>query len=166
MADWYAFRTRPGREFEAQHQIDRSGHETVLPVEFKYRRVNRYSKRRELRAYPAMPRYVFAKASPHLEITRTRHVQGVVSLGGSNRPIPPRAAAHILNSSMDAAEYLLAPNPHRSFRKDDLVRLTDGPFEGHVVRVASINRGKACVIVAVFGAHRKIHVPLEILEAA
>lgn len=62
--EWYAIQVVPQKEFVAQEIMRRQGFVTYVPVEYRWRKWNKYTKKKEKRRFPMLPRYLFVGFEP------------------------------------------------------------------------------------------------------
>src|SRR5690554_3496430 len=87
---WYALDVLRQKEYLAGHILQRMGCQTFIPTETKFRRKNRYAKKKTEIAFAALPGVVFAGFSgpPNwYDVMRLSVVTGVLSLDGKPRRI-------------------------------------------------------------------------------
>jgi len=176
---WYALKTPPQREFAAQHILENfadRGIKTFVPVRKEWRRRNRYSKAKELRSYPVMPRYVFAGFEPGrarwYDLFKFPVLVGVVGVCGEPRRVRYHGEDGLGSFIGRYPNGITAPKEQRFMRSNhefaigDTVEVIGGPFDGQKVPVLEISGEKALVNMYLFGAEQKITVRLEDLSAA
>lgn len=193
---WYALRTAPQRESLAALMIPkRTGYTVFMPVEYKWRRQARYTRKRARVAIPMFRGYIFARIDadvrwqelieievPSKEIgpeikTRAdkdrlftvdsvRILQGVVGFNGRPAPISDVAMEDLFRLHGKTVPHRKSVSTHRSINVGDLVLITGVGFDGHQFEVRSIGKGEAKVAMKWFGTVRETTVPMESLEAA
>lgn len=171
---WYALYCPPQKEFAAQAILKRYGLETYVPVRRDWRKRNKFTKTKELRAYPLAPRYIFAGFPPGIplwfDLFRLPLITGVVGIVDVPMRIDPRPLARLMALYPNG---IVAPDEQRhmatgeEFAIGDEVLVIDGPFDGLKVPVKSIKGDKATVTLQLFaGAVQELDLPIEILQAA
>ncbi len=176
---WYALVTKSGAERPVAAQLERRGLVTVVPIRREERLVNRHSKRRHMIELPLLPRYVFVGfgygcASGYDEELRSFFalqrdltlVQAVVGMEGLPRRMDAEKVAAFIVRSGVVIKMLPVPQDKRPAEGDDAT-ITDGPFEGNVVRVREIRGAEARVLMPFFGnPEYEVGVPLANLSKA
>jgi transcription antitermination factor NusG len=170
---WYILKVEPQKEFAAEQIIDKRGGMSFVPVEVKYPRLSRHSKKRDKRAvpkrYPIFPGYVFAGFNgiiPMHQLARLYVVKGVVGLEGRPYEVPSSIINSLRAQSGKSLPRRSSPNPHKSFDVGETVEITGGPFEGWSLPIVGISGTMAEFIVQFMGKEQKVKVPLQMLEAA
>jgi transcription antitermination factor NusG len=171
--------TPPQRELEAVDCLKRHGYDAWTPVEYRWRSIGPLRKRRkEVRPYPMLPRYVFVALPPsasfyHLRAiafpTPTPHrahsvIAGYLERDGMPATLTSTEAAALRKISTDAPPRSIPLN--RGFSPGEQVLIVDGPFKGWTTRVDRISRKRASCTLEFFGSTRVIEFDLIQLEAA
>ena len=171
--------TPPQRELEAVDCLKRHGYDAWTPVEYRWRSIGPLRKRRkEVRPYPMLPRYVFVALPPsasfyHLRAiafpTPTPHrahpvIAGYLERDGMPATLTSTEAATLRRISTDAPPRSIPLN--RGFSPGEQVLIVDGPFKGWTTRVDRISRKRASCTLEFFGSTRVIEFELIQLEAA
>lgn len=83
--DWFILLTSPQKEQTAQLLLRNRGYTTYLPVEHKFRKANKFAKRK-IKTYPAARGCLFvgfpAGTRPWYDVFQTYHVKGVLAAQG------------------------------------------------------------------------------------
>lgn len=162
---WYVAIVPAQRELDTQKLLEAHGYQTLVPIEYKWRRKNRYSRSRVEVRQPLLPRYVFVgiEGEPYWwHLRQFPWLQGFLGKDGIPRPLPPEAVRALEGLNFAIPTF----NPHKSIRAGDQVQFASGPMHGKVARVRKIVSKRARVLIVVFNSLREVEVPLEILEAA
>lgn len=161
--------TAPQKEFLVERILRENGFEAFCPVEWRWRRVRHRSKKREQFARPKLRPYVFltlegpAVALDGVLLNRAR----VRYLGENGLPTAlPESAIGILAKLHEEPRKVKARNTHMTFRKDEVVKITEGPFEGETVSIKDIKGKHAVILRRMFGAEREMLISFDELEAA
>jgi transcriptional antiterminator NusG len=172
--DWYALTVPPQKEFAAQEIIHRRGVATFCPFESMWRQKSRYTREKDLRSYPIMPRYVFVgfERDPNAPVSwyHVFQIPLVLSVVGFNGE--PKTVSNMADFIARFRNGLKRPSAeahmrtHREYGVGDLVTFVEGPFSDLKVKVENINNGHAFFTIGMFGAERQMSIPLEKLEAA
>ena len=166
---WYALQSVPMKEFAAFTALRRHGMTGFLPVEYRWRRHNRWTRRRMRVAYPMFVGYLFVQCDgelPWMTLLEIDAVRGVVAFDGKPAPIADSAMRGLMRVSGVSVPHRASVNTHRSLRPGDLAMIAAGPFRDRTVTIEQIDKGKARIFLDLFGVVRPIDVPLEHLEAA
>lgn len=170
---WFALRVPPQKEFVAREILRRKGVATFLPVERVWRRRNKYTKIKELRQFPLMPRYVFTgfpKRVPiWFDVFALPVITGVVGINGEPKVLDELGMERIMKlyeNAIDAPKEQKWMPTHREFSAGDPVQIMGGPFDGMTVPVVEIVGAHAKVLIALFNGETPVNIPLEQLYAA
>lgn len=169
---WYALQTPPQKEIVAQIILETRGVEAYLPVREEWRRKNKYTKEKQLRQFPEMPRYVFAGFDPGFSswrhwLHRIPVITGVVGLDGEPRRIvfEGDGLAHMMraypNSTYVAPKEQKYMHTHQEFSVGDVVEILDGPLAGRELPVVSIRKSSAIFRLIMLGVEQEIALPLD-----
>lgn len=160
---WYCFRVSPQKEMAVQHIMRRCGFRAEVPTEVKWKRQNRYQKRRPVE-YPKLTGYVlvrFEKEPPWFWLFhKLRCVHSVVGMGGQPTPISEKAIGTLGRAMTDT---------RKSFAPGERARIAEGmdhPMEGYAGRVEAIRGEKAKMILEFLGSQREVEIAIDVLEAA
>ncbi len=150
MITWYAAYTQPNAEAKAVDQLQRQGYSVYLP---RYRRWVRHARKRALVSRPLFPRYLFVGLDRLTQrwrpIRSTVGVVGLVTGGDEPVAVSPAIIETLRRREGDGAFDALSPV--RRLRSGDAVRVTDGPFEDVVGRLAGL------------ADHERVHILLDLL---
>lgn len=170
---WYALRTPAQKEFIAQEILTQKGLVTYCPTDKRWRRRNRFQKHKELIGYAMLPRTVFVGFEPGIppwfDIFALPAVSSVVAINGKPMRLDPQGMSNLINNYANGIQ---RPKEEqhmqtgKEFRAGDLVRVSDGPFDGMVVPVHEIRGREARVFLELFGGRHEVAIPAELLEAA
>lgn len=166
---WYALTVAPQKEFVAEKVLKNMGHDALVPVEFKWRRADRYSNKKKVHPYAMMNGYVFAGFNGHvpwMQLRETPCITGVVGFQGEPAQIPTKAVNDIRELSGQEIAFMKSIDVRRSFRAGDMVRVSSGPLQGQFIKIKRIVADRAHSIFEFFNRTYPIELPLEILEAA
>lgn len=170
---WYALRVPPQKEFVAREILKRKGVATFLPVERVWRRRNKYTKEKELRQFPLMPRYVFTGFPKRIpiwfDVFALPVITGVVGVNGDPQVLDEIGMARIMKlyeNAIDAPKFEKHMATHKEFAIDDSVQILGGPFDGLIVPVVSLFGAHAKVLISLFGGDMPVEIPIERLVAA
>lgn len=176
--DWYALLVPPQKEFVAQEILKRQGYLTFVPFERKWRHRSRYTKEKELRDYPMLPRYVFTAfrktgedgnslVPKWLDLFRLQIVKGVVGLHGEPKRINgvPELIRKYRNGLKRADEEKFM-RTHKEYAAGDLAVIKDPRFMDRVVTVEKIENGHAWFKIELFNEEMELSLPAHSLEAA
>lgn len=166
---WYAARTPPQKEFYAERVLSRAGYNAILPTESKWRRRSRYTKQKRLVHYPLLCRYLLIgfDAEPNwFALFSTRAVQSIVGIAGEPRQIAYEAVARFIYRQDQAPREQQFMTTYQEHKTGDLVRIIDGAFEGHKVRVEAIYGARARVLLDFLGDPQKVSIRLDYLHSA
>jgi transcription antitermination factor NusG len=165
---WYVLVVPPQHELPIERILQRQlGMDAFCPIQFRWRRVNSRQKVRKYVPYVMASRYIFVgtRGEPQWHrIFGTRLFSGVLSIEGEPVVIPPATMRGLFARSGEEAARESAVRLNRSIVGGDTVRIIEGPFQGHEVKVADMNRHTARVVVELFKSAREIEVDVGALE--
>jgi transcriptional antiterminator RfaH len=129
--DWYVAYSKPGGESRAKLFLEAEGATVYLPM---YRRTIRHSGRVEACLRPVFPRYLFFTNLHLSKAKSTPGVSQVVQFGGEYVLVGEGVIQSIRDMEDETGAVSFEPTPHIPSlpHKGGLVRITDGPFEGHL----------------------------------
>lgn len=157
---WYAFRTRPQREFRARDELLKHGIGSVVPSEFRFRRRARSNKRIRIER-ASLTGYILVNLPGDIgwwELLSLDDIAAVVGMNG--QPIA------ICQSEIDRVTNHASRSQKASpFRRGDTVVVAEGPLADHKARVIGISREHATIIMEMLGASREVKMSLDNLEA-
>ncbi|MEL6257566.1 MAG: transcription termination/antitermination NusG family protein [Pseudomonadota bacterium] len=171
-ASWFAFRVEPQKERLAAQMVRNGGVFATVPLAQKWRRKNRFQKKRQAVKYPVMSGYILARLegetlfdmpwrtvfSPHL-------VKSVV--GANDRPLELSAQQvdnFLLkerNGVFSDATIFKNMRTHGEFELGDLVEFTAQGFEGCKGRVVGLTEREARILAPFLGGEREIRAPVD-----
>lgn len=168
--DWYALLVPPQKEFAAQEVLRRFGVASFCPFESAWRQRSRYTREKELRHYPIMPRYVFAGFSSRPDwylLFTLPIISSVVGIHGQ----PARVSGlpdliRRFRNGLRRPEHERHMRTHREYAAGDMAVIVDSAMAGRVVHVTSIENGHAFFTMEMFGAEMRLSLPADKLEAA
>lgn len=170
--DWYALLVPPQKEFVAQEILKRQGVVTFCPFDSMWRFRSRYSKTKELKNYPMMPRYVFAgfkpaKTPPWYDVFALQIIKGVVGLHGE--PLTVKGVPdliHRFRNGLKRPEEERYMQTHKEYAPGDMAVIIDPRFQDRIVQVDSIKGGFAYFRIELFNGVHELHLPADMLVAA
>jgi transcription antitermination factor NusG len=170
---WFPLRAAPLREFKAECEIVRAGKYVEVPREYRQRK--RYSgRRRPLSDTPIVrPLYGnwlfvrFPRGFDHEFVKRLMErgllIGYAVDADGKPRAISHSEMIQIRRNGMESEDLILCEE--LPFKVGQEVKITDGPFGGHKITIASLEEGKARGDVYLFGRPTPIELEFDQLEA-
>lgn len=168
--DWFILLTSPQKEQTAQLLLRNRGYTTYLPVEHKFRKANKFAKRK-IKTYPAMRGYLFIGFAPGehtwYDVFQTYHVKGVLAAQEEPYRLVGDQVGVMVRKYADG---LQRPSVERymrtgkEFNVGDTVRIAEGAFEGWKLPVVEIRGGYASMLGNILGSDQTIRVPLDICE--
>lgn len=168
--DWYALTVPPQKEFAAQEIMKRRGFTSFCPFESVWRKRSRFTKEKELRHFPIMPRYLFVGFSNQpswYDIFRIPLIVSVVGLEGKPATLAnmPRFVSNFRNGLRrpDAEKHM---QTHREYKIGDTAIVVEGALVDRLVNVEEITDGHAFFTLEMFGTERRLSVPAAHLAAA
>lgn len=167
---WYALTVPPQKEFAAQDILSRRGVVTFCPFESLWRKKSRYTKEKELRHFPVMPRYVFAgfSAEPSwYHVFRMPLIVSVVGLKGEPAPIDGMTnLVGMFRNGLRRPSAERHMRTHREYNVGDAAVVVDGPLADRIVKVEEIRGGHAIFRMELLGSEHRLSIALDKLEAA
>jgi len=146
---WFAVRTKPRKEFEAESNLAEQGFEVWLPKAL--RRV-RHARREVIKPVAFFPGYLFVHLTPEQRRWHAiRYTRGVIDLVHFGEVYPPVPEAFVLAlRAQENEDGFLPGDEHEQgapiYRPGEIVEITHGAFAGLVAQVLAM-RGKDRVIV-------------------
>ena len=170
---WYILVSTPQGDMAAQRILRDKGVYSIVPLDFRYRKASKYTKRKMRVVSPAMPGYLFVGMEEGEEdwpaILGLNVVRGVVGVDGCPKPVDGCVVLAFLQSGADKwsvpKEYKFMRS-NKEFDIGDEVEIVVGPFSGQVTKVKAIEGSDAKIQLMVFGSTQDIAFPLDGLEAA
>lgn len=169
--NWYAVHTYSGHENKVKTNIERRAesmnlkekiHEILVPTEAEIR--NRGGKKTEVKR-KVFPGYVLINmvlddATWYL-VKSTTGVTGFVSSGNKPVPLQEREMKEII-----AAATGEAPRPKTTWEKNQVVRVTAGPFADFTGKIEDVNeqREKLRVLISIFGRDTPVELDFNQVE--
>lgn len=132
LSDWFVVRTQTNRERWAAENVARAGYTYYLPELMEPIRIVRGGvRRRELRARPLFPAYLFAQAE-HGQWHALLRSFGVVGLvqGAGGFPAMMRGNAIALIKALERDGVIELPKSATGFQPNQPVRITSGAYAG------------------------------------
>lgn len=131
MKRWYAIHCKPREDARAEANLQFQSYEVFRPLA-RLRR--RHQGRQTTVTESLFPRYLFVQLDDSAEnwapIRSTRGVAGMVKFG--NRPAEvPETIIRALEAQLDPDTRCVDLTRQSEWRKDQRVRITEGPFAGH-----------------------------------
>ena len=124
--NWYLVRTKRGKERCVYDQLRMTVPQVFLPL-LRTRLLRRG--RGEWGALPLFPNYLFAKFDLHeryFDVKYLPGVAGLVSAGDEPIPVPSLVVDEIRRRGVEG----IVEAKEDALKKDDYVRVTEGPFRG------------------------------------
>ena len=155
--------TKYGCEVNVSKQLLEIGCRVIFPVEHRYSRVSRRTKKRVCRTYPLLPGYCVAGFPLEVDLYRLPRIRNVYDvLLQDSRP-------YVLTN--DEVHWLQVLEKSRIERggsnlvqEGSIVKIRDGPLSGMQTRVESIHKKKARVSVNILGSIRDLEILIADLE--
>lgn len=125
--NWYTVYTQAGKEAVAEINLLNQGFEPYLP---RYHRRRRHARRVDTVLSPLFPRYLFVRLDPAAQ--RWRSVNGTfgVSYMLTDGATPIVVPDKMINVIREREEGGIVNVQAPSFHKNQVLRITDGPFDG------------------------------------
>lgn len=165
---WYALVVAAQKEFVAEKLLQKRGYKSFVPIEVRWRRVNRHSRKMAPWNYPMFPRYTFAGFSgcpPWHELADMTMIRGVVGFDGAPRPLPDgviETLERISGSFMPGQ----SPSRRRSFAIGDEVVIEFGALQSRRGKLQRIVGKRAKVLLDFFSSTTEVDLPIDFLAAA
>lgn len=164
---WYALVVAAQKEFVVEKLLRKRRHKAFVPIEIRWRRVNRYSRKMGPWHYPMFPRYTFAGFVGHPpwhELYDLSMVHGVVGFNGAPQPLPEGVIETLERIS---GSYLPGQSPsRRSFAIGDDVVIEFGVMQSQRGKLQSIAGKRARVLLEFFSTCTEVDLPIDFLAAA
>ena len=163
---WYACRTRPRAEKQADRLLRLRGVESYLPL---LDQVRQWTDRRKRVGFPLFAGYVFARFGVAMaqEVLRTPGVLEIIRHDGSPAPVRDEEldAIRILVAGVNAGGS--SPEPVEFLHEGQEVIVTEGPFGG-IRGMLVEDRSRTRVVIRLSALRRALSVelPREMLRAA
>lgn len=175
---WFAFTTTPSRETAAREMLGEYAAETRLPRGVRELKRSPRGKVRK-RSYPLMAGYAFAgfdapqRLARLLEALETAHMRGqrlavrrlVATAAGNPLELKIDGDGRPWWETMDYSTVQLEGGEARplGWGRGDIVRMTEGPFEGFRGPVERVNGERARLLLDMFG--RSVPLEIDVTEA-
>lgn len=189
---WHVLITEPRREFLALDALEGLGADVLLPVEYRWHDVRRSGGRtgkrqkpeKEVRTHALFPRYIAVGFDrwPDWNV-----IAALKSVPTPKRPVALPVISDILRHPgtceplmvgatdvlrfrhlSDADGPRVAPIRRYNVQVGDRVRIVDGPFAGHTVKVTNIKKNSEAIagLAQLFGTEVSVTLDLMSIEAA
>ena len=173
-AQWFAASTHPKQEILAMENLMAQDFEAFLPL--VSRQTTRWSptshRKKPVTVKEALyPNYVFVRfdrqASTWWDINTTRGIRKLISFSdGKPKPIPDGAVDWLIHQSRAGGFEEMAGYIRRAFKPGSMLKITDGPYEGHKVECIEDAVDTIRAFLSCFGGRIAITIPVELIEAA
>ena len=162
------------RGFVIETLLRRAGFQVFLPTKKVWRRKSKYSKEKQLVAYPLLVGWVFVGwpkgENRWLDLFRVSLVYEVAGIDGRPYLIPQSIMDDMFKRwggrSTKAPERERFMRTHHEFKIGDRVRVVEGPFDGVLVRVVELRGPDARVVLKLLGGEQILQIHSMNLEAA
>jgi transcription antitermination factor NusG len=137
--DWFVVRTQPQRERYAAENVARAGYRTYFPKTVEsVRRIVGGKRRKEFQIRPLFPCYLFAQHASNQwhALLDAYGVAGLV-MGIGQNPALMRDTALQNIRCLEENGVVVLPDADGSFRLNQPVRVTEGPYTGFIGLVES-----------------------------
>jgi transcription antitermination factor NusG len=167
---WYVVMVPPQKEIIVERLLRICNFSAFVPVEFRWRRVNSKQKVKRFVPYILASRYVFIgidNSDPFSWARLFKLDLGLKPLMHDGRPVmvPQQTMRDLFAVSNEAADRVSAIRLNKSLVVGDCAMITAGPFQGHVVRIDGIEKGRAKSMVNLFQTAQEVELDMGILEA-
>tara|TARA_R110002074_G_scaffold402247_1_gene605686 strand:- start:260965 stop:261462 length:498 start_codon:yes stop_codon:yes gene_type:complete len=163
MKFWYLIHSKPKDEKVAQENLERQGYETYLPLI-----LGRAKKRGKTikSIQPMFPRYLFIHLSDKTDdwgpIRSTLGVSSLIRFGATPAKVPDKLIQE-LKQFEDANG--LQKIPIKKINPSDMVRITEGPFEGYEgIYASKSSKDRVIVLLKIAENTTKIQIEIDNLE--
>lgn len=170
---WYALRTPAQKEFIAQEILTQKGLVTYCPTDKRWRKRNRYTKTKQLIPYSMIPRTVFVGFKPGVplwfDLFQLPCVSSVVGISGEPKRLDTKGMSNLISkwaNGIQRPKEEQHMETGKEFKAGDMVRISEGPFDGMTVPVHEIKGREARIFLELFGARHEVTISTAILEAA
>lgn len=168
--EWYALRTPPMKEIDAGVLLHDLGFLVWCPMQTAWKRVGSLRIRHRATRLPAMVGYILVGLTrgdrDWLLLWRTGYVRGVVAVGDRPYAIPKGHVARLAKGQRGGAFDETGVALDASLREGDRVRVEEGPFRGHYVRVEAVAADRLKVLVDLFGRRHYVEMRLDSVSKA
>lgn len=166
--DWYVGFSLSGDELKAQKALSLISLVAYVPLIGKYRRLNRFVRRKQRAIYPAVAGLMFVGVGSGMDglnqLMRSKCIYGILSRNGEPVSIDPKRVYKFINDNRSEFIAKTIERHMRSnmeFKVGDEVEFIDGSFQGQVSLVSEIIGDKAKMTVKVFGGVHNATVSLD-----
>lgn len=145
------------RVFLPEHLLRKAGFEVFLPVEWKWRKANRFSKEKVQVCYPKLVDWMFVAITSDDDWHRLMSMDVVLRVMGSGgRPTVLKSSVIVALMERWGGGQLSAHCHEMVKRKSefdvgDEVEICVGPFQGFPAKVSEIGGSELKVVMSVFG---------------
>ena len=169
---WFVVLVPPQRELVVERILTMCGWRVLLPLVYRYRRVNSRQRLKKRMAYVVASRYVFlgvpkGEPFPWARLLKLDLTNGVLSFEGAPVGLSQEVMLQLWARmrQADAKPIPSAVRLNRGLEAGDMAVITNGPFRTFEAQLESIDRGRSQVEVNLFGQKLKVEVSLSDLEA-
>ena len=165
---WYVVFVQHGKEMKAQALLQRKEIGTYLPLQVKWRKINRYSIQRQKVTMPALGGCMFCAVgegeNPKGNENIINVARGILSVKG----VPAKINGEVLRQFVGKNKNLFSlTNENQSGKKinlqaGDCAQITGGILKGQLVDVSKVDAKTALIFSHLFGTSRKIKFRLTI----
>lgn len=168
---WFVVLVPPQKELCVERVFTLCGWDVLVPLQYRYRRVNSRQKTKRLMAYVMASRYVFVgipktEPFPWSKFLRMQLVSGLMSVDGLPVTIPAETMRGLWSRmrERDGKPGTSKVRLNRGIEVGDYVKIASGPFKDFEVRIDGIESGRAQVVVGIFGSATPAEVSIDELE--
>jgi transcription antitermination factor NusG len=174
---WHVLFVPPQKEYIAQKIISQwidvnnncpNGHPSecvYLPLNARWRRENRFTRKKKRFAYPVVPGCLFFATQVEVncwyELLKLHIVSGVMSIANKPVCISGRDVEQFVNLNREEIEHRLK-HPFDDRPKPlvcgDQANVIDGPFEGYLVDIKTINGESAKILLKFLGSNQEVYI--------
>lgn len=170
--DWYVLVAAPGKEFLAQRTLRQMGYNAMVPSREVFRYRNKFSRQKEPKRYPCMPRYVlvgFSEVPNWMELLDLPMISGVLAQYDAPAKVKYRHIAHLIALDPDGIVERAGPEQrymrtHHEFGLGQIVRVARGSLEGFTFTVEAFNGTHASGTIEICGRPAPVNLPVYELE--
>lgn len=168
---WFIVLVPPQKELTIERILTLCGWRVLIPLVYRYRRVNSRQRLKRRTATVAASRYVFmgvpkADPFPWGKLIQLDLTNGVLCFEGAPVPLSQSIMVQLWSRmrETDAKPIPSKVRLNRGLDVGDRAVITAGPFRTFEVAIDAVERGRAKVVVYIFGHPTPVEVPLEDLE--
>lgn len=173
--NWYAVRTPPMREFDAETILRKHGYAIICPVRIKSVRASRTTRKKKQVEVPLIPGYVLMgfKGAPNWHELfrfgrRQELITGVCGYRGRAQAIPESSmnwvAKMIKTTNVEVADKEQHGLGAESLRRGDKVEVLTGPLSGTIVSIDELKGDSAMCLVELFGGKQNSKINVDNLQ--